>query len=88
MCSHSMEKTSFFILFGENLIFRKRLGVTLRVFLSYFVFPFKNKIKISGDSKFFSKNQIFTKQNKKNEFSPSSGNASIKMRGPHLGKKA
>ena len=45
--------------------------VTLRVFLYHFVFPFKNKTKISGDSKSFSKNQIFTKQNKK-RVSPSS----------------
>ena len=61
MHSHSMAKTSFFILFGENLIFRKILGVTLRVFLSYFVFPFKNKIKISDDSKSFLKIIFFTK---------------------------
>ena len=47
------------------------------VFLSYFIFPFKNKTKISGDSKSFSKNWIFTKQNKK-RVSPSSGNASRK----------
>ena len=31
-------------------------GVALRVFLSYFVYPFKNKTKISGDSKSFSNN--------------------------------
>ena len=43
-------------------------GVTLRVFLSYFIFPFKNKTKISGDSKSFSKNQIFTKQDKNASF--------------------
>ncbi|KAJ9693064.1 hypothetical protein PVL29_011976 [Vitis rotundifolia] len=37
-------------------------GVTLRVFLSYLFFLFKNKTKISGDSKSFpKKNQIFTK---------------------------
>ena len=36
------------------------LGVILRVFLSYFVFPFKNKTKISGDSKnFLKKNNFF-----------------------------
>ena len=31
----------------------------LGVFLSYFVFPFKIKTKISGDSKPFSKNDFF-----------------------------
>ena len=36
------------------------------VFLSYFVFPFKNKTKISGNSKKFSK-IIFTKKKEKNE---------------------
>ena len=29
------------------------LRVTFRVFLSYFIFPFKNKTKINDDSKFF-----------------------------------
>ena len=34
-------------------------GVTFRIFLSYFVFPFKIKTKISGDSKPFSNNGFF-----------------------------
>ena len=49
--------------FSQTCFFPPR--ATLKVFLSYFVFPFKNKIKISGDSKSFSKNQFFTKQIKK-----------------------
>ena len=43
----------------SRLVFLSR--VILTVFLSYFVFPLKNKTKLSGDSKSFSKNQIFTK---------------------------
>ena len=50
------------------------LKATLKVFLSYFVFPLKNKIKISGDSKSFSKNKFFTKQIKK-RVTPLSENA-------------
>ena len=56
----------------------------LRFFLSNFVFPLKNKTKISGDSKSFYKNQIFTKQIKKRVLL-SSGNASSEMRGPQNG---
>ena len=52
------------------------------VFLSYFVFPFKNKTKISGNSKKFSK-IIFSKKKKK-KVMPSNGNACAEMRGPHI----
>ena len=41
MRSYSIAKTRFFILFGKNLIFRKRLGVA-----TYFCFIFKGKNKI------------------------------------------
>ena len=61
-------KLVFFILFGENLIFRKKLGVATYF---YFIFKGKNKIRKKNpkcDSKSFSKNQIFTKQNKKASF--------------------
>ena len=40
-------------MFSQTCLFLS--GVTFRVFLSYFVFPFKIKTKISGDSKPFSK---------------------------------
>ena len=59
---------SLFILFDENLIFRKRLEV-----ITYFCFIFlrekpNKKENPKCDSKYFSKNQIFTKQNKKASF--------------------
>ena len=60
------------------------LKATLKVFLSYFVFPLKNKIKTSGDSKSFSKNQFFTKQIKKSESRRRVG-THMKMRGPQNG---
>ena len=44
------------------------------VFLSYFVFPFKIKTKISGDSKPFSKNGFFV-LNKKTSLAFLMGNA-------------
>ena len=44
------------------------------VFISYFVFPFKNKTKISCDFKSFSKNHIFHQVNEK-RVSSSSGDA-------------
>ena len=59
-------------------------GVTLRVFLFYFVFPLKNKTKISGDSKSFLK-IIFSPNQVKKQVVSSSGNALSKMQGSHKG---
>ena len=43
MHSHSMAKLIFFHLFGENLIFRKRLGVA--TYFCFIFFKMENKIR-------------------------------------------
>ena len=52
-----------------------------------FCLPFKNKTKISGASKSFSKNQNFHQINKK-QVASLSENASNEMRGPQNGDSA
>ena len=71
-----------------NSIFHRHvfpLGVTFRVFFFLIIFPFKNKTKISGDSKNFSKINFQNKN--KNESCHSSWNASGKMRRPYFAIK-